>query len=148
VTAQLLTYLAGKCQLLVCDNFEHLLAGASLITGILQAAPQVKVVVTSRATLNVTGETVFTLVGLQTTWQSQGEASRVSGVQLFLDAARRVRPGFVLEPGDLGPLETILRLTGGLPLGILLAAAWAGQRAIGLAPLSGRWRCGRGPPVR
>ena len=125
VKAQLLTYLAGKCQLLLFDNFEHLLAGASLITGILQAAPQVKVVVTSRATLNVTGETVFTLAGLQTTWQSPGEASRVSGVQLFLDAARRVRPGFVLEPRDLGPLETILRLTGGLPLGILLAAAWA-----------------------
>ncbi len=124
VKAQLLTYLAGKCQLLVFDNFEHLLAGAPLVTGILQAAPQVRVVVTSRAKLNVTGETVFTLAGLQTTWESPGEALQVSGVQLFIDAARRVRPGFVLEPGDLGPLATILRLTGGLPLGILLAAAW------------------------
>jgi len=38
VKAQLLTYLAGKCQLLVFDNFEHLLAGAPLVTGILQAA--------------------------------------------------------------------------------------------------------------
>jgi predicted ATPase/class 3 adenylate cyclase len=125
VQAQLLTYLAGKCQLLVFDNFEHLLAGASIITGILQAAPQVTVVVTSRAKLNVTGETVFTLAGLQTTWESPAEALQVSGVQLFIDAARRVRPGFVLEPGDLDPLAKILRLTGGLPLGILLAAAWA-----------------------
>ena len=58
VKAQLLTYLASKCQLLVFDNFEHLLAGAPLVTGILQAAPQVTVVVTSRAKLNVTGETV------------------------------------------------------------------------------------------
>ncbi len=125
VKAQLLTYLASKRQLLVFDNFEHLLAGASLITGILQAAPQVQVVVTSRAKLNVTGETVLTLVGLETTWESPGEALQVSGVQLFIDAARRVRPGFVLEPGDLDPLAKILRLTGGLPLGILLAAAWA-----------------------
>ena len=125
VKAQLLTYLASKCQLLVFDNFEHLLAGASLITGILQAAPQVKVVVTSRAKLNVTCETVFTLAGLETTWESPGEALQVSGIQLFIDAARRVRSGFVLEPGDLDPLATILRLTGGLPLGILLAAAWA-----------------------
>jgi predicted ATPase len=125
VKAQLLTYLASKCQLLVFDNFEHLLAGASLITGILQAAPQVKVVVTSRAKLNVTGETVFTLAGLETTWESPGEALQVSGVQLFIDTARGVRPGFVLEPGDLDPLAKILRLTGGLPLGILLAAAWA-----------------------
>ena len=91
VKAQLLTYLASKCQLLVFDNFEHLLAGAPLVTGILQAAPQVTVVVTSRAKLNVTGETVFTLAGLQTTWESAGEALQASGVgvQLFIDAARR-----------------------------------------------------------
>jgi predicted ATPase/class 3 adenylate cyclase len=128
--AQLLTYLTSKCQLLVFDNFEHLLAGASIVTGILQAAPQVKVVVTSRAKLNVTGETVFTLAGLETTWESPAEAFQVSGVQLFIDAARRVRPGFVLEPGDLDPLAKILRLTGGLPLGILLAAAWVDMLAV------------------
>jgi len=131
VKAQLLTYLTSKRQLLVFDNFEHLLGGASVITGILQAAPQVKVVVTSRAKLNVTGETVFTLAGLETTWESPAEAFQASGVQLFIDAARRVRPGFVLEPGDLDPLAKILRLTGGLPLGILLAAAWVDILAVG-----------------
>ena len=131
VKAQLLTYLTSKRQLLVFDNFEHLLGGASVITGILHAAPQVKVVVTSRAKLNVTGETVFTLAGLETTWESPAEAFQVSGVQLFIDAARRVRPGFVLEPGDLDPLAKILRLTGGLPLGILLAAAWVDMLAVG-----------------
>jgi class 3 adenylate cyclase/tetratricopeptide (TPR) repeat protein len=46
------------------------------------------------------------------------------GVQLFIDAARRVRPRFVLEPSDLDSLARILQLTAGLPLGILLAAAW------------------------
>src|SRR2546429_1620861 len=131
VKAQLLTYLTSKRQLLVFDNFEHLLGGASVITGILQAAPQVKVVVTSRAQLNVTGETVFTLASLETTWESPAEAFQVSGVQLFIDAARRVRPGFVLAPGDLDPLAKILRLTGGLPLRVLLAAAWVGKLAVG-----------------
>jgi predicted ATPase len=124
VKAQLLTYVTNKRQLLVFDNFEHLLAGASIITGILQAAPQIRVMITSRAKLNVTSETVFTLAGLETTWDSPAEAFQVSGVQLFLDAARRVRPRFVLQPSDLDPLAKILRLTGGLPLGILLAAAW------------------------
>jgi predicted ATPase/class 3 adenylate cyclase len=124
VKTQLLAYVTNKCQLLVFDNFEHLLAGASIITAILQAAPQVRVIITSRAKLNVTGETVFTLAGLETTWDSPTEAFQVSGVQLFIDAAQRVRPRFVLEPGDLDPLAKILRLTGGLPLGILLAAAW------------------------
>ena len=127
---QLLAYLTNKHQLLIFDNFEHLLAGASIITAILQAARQVKVVVTSRAKLNVTGETVFTLAGLQTSWESPTEAFEVSGVQLFVDAARRVRPGFVLEPSDLDPLAKILRLTGGLPLGILLAAAWVDTLAV------------------
>ena len=124
VKTQLLAYVTNKCQLLVFDNFEHLLGGASIITGILQAAPQVRVMITSRAKLNVTGETVFTLAGLETTWDSPTEAFQVSGVQLFIDAARRVRPRFVLEPSDLDSLAKILHLTAGLPLGILLAAAW------------------------
>jgi predicted ATPase/class 3 adenylate cyclase len=124
VKRQLLTYLTNKCQLLVFDNFEHLIDGASIVTRILQAAPQVKVLVTSRAKLNVTGETVFTLAGLETTWASPGEAFLTSGVHLFIDAAKRVRPRFVLEPEDLVPVGEILRLIGGLPLGILLAAAW------------------------
>lgn len=124
VKTQLLTYLTNKCQLLVFDNFEHLIDGASIVTGILQTAPQVKVLVTSRAKLNVTGETVFTLTGLETTWASPDEALQTSGVHLFVDAARRARPGFTLAPEDLDPVAEILRLTGGLPLGILLAAAW------------------------
>lgn len=122
--SQLLTYLTNKDQLLLFDNFEHLIDGASIITGILQTAPQVKVLVTSRAKLNLSGETVLTLAGLETTWGSPDEAFQASGAQLFIDAAKRVRPGFVLEPTDLDPLAEILRLTSGLPLGILLAAAW------------------------
>jgi predicted ATPase/class 3 adenylate cyclase len=124
VKTQLLTYLRNKCQLLVFDNFERLIDAASIVTEILRAAPDVKVVVTSRTKLNVTGETVLTLEGLETTWSSPDEALQTSGVQLFLDAAQRVRPGFALEAGDLDPLAEILRLIGGLPLGILLAAAW------------------------
>jgi predicted ATPase/class 3 adenylate cyclase len=124
VKTQLMTYLSTKCQLLVFDNFEHVIEGASIVTGILQAAAQVKVLVTSRARLNVTGETVLTLAGLETTWASQDKAFQTSGVHLFIDTANRVRPGFVLEPEDLDPVAEILRLTGGLPLGILLAAAW------------------------
>jgi predicted ATPase/class 3 adenylate cyclase len=121
---QLLTYLTNKCQLLVFDNFEHVMDGASIVSEILEAAPQVKVLVTSRSRLNVTGETVSTLAGLDTTWDSPDEAFQTSGVHLFIDAARRAHPGFTLTRQDLDSLSTILGLTGGLPLGILLAAAW------------------------
>jgi predicted ATPase len=78
VKAQLLTYMTNKCQLLVFDNFEHLLAGASIITGILQAAPQVRVMITSRAKLNVTSETVVTLAGLETTWDRRLRRSKLA----------------------------------------------------------------------
>ena len=121
---QLLQYLANKAQLLVFDNFEHLTEGARAISEILQAAPRVAVIATSRSKLNLSGETVLTLGGLDTGWSDKETALATSGVSLFVDAAKRVKPGFVLEDEDLDPLAEILRLTGGMPLGILLAAAW------------------------
>jgi len=122
--SQLLKYLANKRQLLVFDHFEHLTEGAPTISEILKAAPGIAVVATSRAKLNLTGETVLTLGGLDTGWSTPETALATSGVNLFVDAARRAKPDFVLEEEDLEPLSEILRLTGGMPLGILLAAAW------------------------
>ena len=121
---QLLTYLASKRQLLLFDNFEHVRAGAPIVLAILRAAPRVSVVATSRETLNVTGETVITLAGLESTWDGTDEALQTSGVRLFIDAANRARPGFALGADDLDPLAGIIQSTGGMPLGIVLAAAW------------------------
>ncbi|MGB8360033.1 MAG: AAA family ATPase [Acidimicrobiia bacterium] len=127
---QLLEYLGPRSQLLVFDNFEHLSDGAQIVSEILRAAPQVKVIATSRAKLNLTGEAVMPLVGLGTDWDTPEAALRTSGVRLFLDAAHRSNPGLTLETGDLEPLAEILRLTGGMPLGILLAAAWVDMLSI------------------
>jgi len=128
--SQLLTYLASKEQLLVFDNFEHLVEGAPLVSAILKAAPQVSVVATSRATLKVTGETVLVLEGLDSVWESEQAALQSSGVDLFIDAAKRAKPGFALKSDDLDPLAGILRLTDGMPLGIILAAAWVAMLSI------------------
>ncbi len=121
---QLLGYLAAKQQLLVFDNLEHLEGGAVIVSEILKAAPQVKVIATTRAKLQVTGETVLTLSGLETSWDSPEDALRASGVRLFIDAARRADPSFGLADDDLEPVARILRSVDGMPLGILLAAAW------------------------
>jgi predicted ATPase/class 3 adenylate cyclase len=121
---QLLGYLAPRRQLLVFDNFEHLSDGARIVSEILQAAPQMKVIATSRSKLNLTGEMVVPLVGLSAHWDTPETALQTSGVRLFLDAAHRFNPGLELRAEDLEPLAEILRLTGGMPLGILLAAAW------------------------
>jgi len=81
-------------------------------------------IATTRAKLNITGEVVLTLAGLETNWATAEEALQTSGVRLFLDAAKRSKPAFALEREDLDPLAEILQTTGGMPLGILLAAAW------------------------
>ncbi|MEX1093173.1 MAG: adenylate/guanylate cyclase domain-containing protein, partial [Acidimicrobiia bacterium] len=65
---QLASYLARKHQLLVLDNFEHVVSGANLVTDILTSAPEVTIVVTSRTKLNLKGETVQALPGLDTEW--------------------------------------------------------------------------------
>lgn len=122
--SQLLAYLANKRLLLVVDNTEHVIEGAPLVSGILRAAPQVTVIVTTRAKLNVTAETVLTLGGLETDWASPDTALETSGVRLFIDAARRVTTTFSLKVEDLEALAEILATTGGMPLAIILAAAW------------------------
>lgn len=122
---QLLQYLANKRQLLVMDNFEHLTAGADLVVDILQAAPSVDVLATSRIKLSVSGETVLQLPGLDGEWETPQEAFDASSVQLFVNTARRLDPAFTLEDGDLDALREIVLLVQGMPLGIILAAAWA-----------------------
>ena len=112
---QLLAHLANERLLLIFDNFEHVADGANIVSDILTAAPDVKVIATSRTKLNVTGENVLSLSGLD---------PNQDGVHLFLDAATRADSGFLLDPDDRDQLERILQLVEGMPLGILLAAAW------------------------
>ena len=112
---QLLAHLANERLLLVFDNFEHVADGAPIVSEILTAAPDVTVIATSRTKLNVTGESVLSISGLD---------AHDDGVHLFIDGATRADAAFTLDPGDGDSLERILQLVEGMPLGILLAAAW------------------------
>jgi predicted ATPase/predicted Ser/Thr protein kinase len=142
---QLLDYLRQKAMLLIMDNFEHLLAapesdgrdGAGLVSDVLQTAPDVKILSTSRARLNVLGEHLFRLAGMdfpkplpaaeaetpEDAADLEGRAD-YSAVKLFLQSARRVKPGFELAADDLKYVTRICQLVQGMPLGIVLAAAW------------------------
>jgi predicted ATPase/Tfp pilus assembly protein PilF len=121
---QLLNYLREKALLLVMDNFEHLVAGAGLLAEILENAPRVKVLVSSRERLNLHGEWVYPLGGMQVPAEAAELIEDYSAVQLFLQSARRVQPGFSLAPEDRAHLTHICRLVEGVPLGIELAASW------------------------
>jgi predicted ATPase len=119
-----LSLLSEKHLLLVMDNFEHLLDGAGLITDILNTAPAVKILVTSREALNLQEEWVRTLTGVS--YPTDGSLDRLEdycAVQLFLDRARRMRGHFSIE-ADPANIARICALTEGMPLALELAAGW------------------------
>ena len=131
---QLTSYLHGKHMLLVLDNLEHLLEGVDMIADILQAAPRVSVLTTSRERLGLSGEWVLDIHGLgvptPTAQSPDGSTDlppawdRASAVVLFLQAARRANPQFVPGAADYGAIVRICEMVEGIPLGIELAAAW------------------------
>jgi predicted ATPase/DNA-binding CsgD family transcriptional regulator len=124
-TQQLINFLRDRAMLLVLDNFEHLLVGAPLVADLVQAAPGVRVLATSRERLNLHAEIVYTLAGLDfPTWETPDDALGYDAVILFVQSAFRIRPDFVLQAEGLDLLARICRLTGGMPLGIELAAGW------------------------
>lgn len=122
---QLLDYLREKSMLLVLDNFEHVIDAATLVADILNAAPDIKIIVTSRERLNLRGETIFTIGGMEfPEWETPENVMDYSGVKLFLQSARRIQPDFELAQDDVSYLARICRLVMGMPLGIELAAGW------------------------
>jgi tetratricopeptide (TPR) repeat protein len=111
--------------LILLDNFEHLLEGASLAAEVVQAAPGVRIIVTSREPLRLLDEQLFTVHGLDfPEWETPEDALEYDAARLFLSSARRSRSEFDLGQGDLQPMTRICRLVQGMPLGIVLAAGW------------------------
>jgi predicted ATPase/DNA-binding SARP family transcriptional activator len=124
--AQLSLDLRDKTVLLLLDNFEHLLDGADLITDLLQDAPSIKFLVTSRERLNLQGEWLYEVQGLPIPDNHQDPLHEEnSAVALFVQSARRVRSGFALTSAERPSVVQICQLVEGMPLGIELAAAWA-----------------------
>lgn len=122
---QLVSFLDEKSILLVLDNYEHLIDGATLPTELLKQARNLNILVTSRQRLNQIGETVYDLLGMSfSDWQSPESALEHGAGQLFLQSAKRVRPDFELTHDDLSAVTKICRIVQGMPLGIILAASW------------------------
>jgi predicted ATPase len=124
---QLTGYLRDKKMLLVLDGFEQALPETEVASQVLRMAPEVKLLVTSRARLNLEAEQILLLEGLSFPAQvAEADPAEYSAVQLFIEAARRSAPDFALTELNQQALTEICRLTEGLPLGILLAASWIG----------------------
>jgi predicted ATPase/DNA-binding SARP family transcriptional activator len=142
-TAQLVRTLRDKELLLVLDNFEQLLPGGeatALLLILLESAPRLGLLVTSRERLGLHAECLLDLAGLALPPEPQhpaagpaavGAASlspdellTSSAVQLFVERARQASPTFTWSAETAPGVVQICRLVAGLPLAIVLAAAW------------------------
>ncbi len=118
---QLLDYLSERSTLLVLDNFEHLVEASAFLSDVVERAPQVELLATSRERLNVQSEWVFDVEGLGLAENGNGSAS---AVRLFVERAKQVAPGFALDEAGYSQALRLCRLVDGMPLGIELAASW------------------------
>jgi predicted ATPase/transcriptional regulator with XRE-family HTH domain len=125
--SQLFSYLKEKEVLLLTDNLEHLLSGPGIevLSELLTNAPKVKLLATSRETLELQGEWVFEVHGLPIPHREwSGITVQDTSVELFLQRARRAYVGFSPTQEDYPAIVYICQLVDGMPLGIELAAAW------------------------
>jgi predicted ATPase/class 3 adenylate cyclase len=133
-TEALATYLSPRRLLLVLDNCEHVLDGASrLAEAVLAHAPDVTVLATSREALGVDGEAVYRVGTLPLPEEGAGaQGARTSAaVQLFIDRSGSVTAPFELGEGNVDAVVSICRHLDGIPLAIELAGARARSMPVG-----------------
>ncbi len=120
-------YLADKRLLLVLDNFEQLVSAAPLVSEILGAAPQIKILVSSRVALNLYGEREFPVPPLDLPAAASERAPEKlaanESVRLFVERASAIQPKFRLTEENAPIIAEICRRLDGLPLALELAAA-------------------------
>lgn len=124
---QLFHYLKEKQVLLLIDNLEHLLAGpgVEVLAELVANAPQVKLLATSRQSLELHDEWVFEVQGLPVPDRVDSKDSvQATAVELFVQRARRAQVGFSPTSADYLSIIRICQRVDGMPLAVELAAAW------------------------
>ena len=118
--------IGGRRVLLVIDNFEQVLPAADTLEQLLNDCPNLKLIVTSRESLNIAWEREFPVLPLTVPDPAKSARDAFLGcdaVQLFLDRVRAVRPDFQASPDSASALAEICHRLDGLPLAIELAAS-------------------------
>jgi predicted ATPase/DNA-binding CsgD family transcriptional regulator len=122
------SFLWSRRLLLLLDNFEHLLPAARLVADLVAECPLLKVLVTSRAGLRISGEREFTITPLELPAAESSEDHRAiatsPAVELFVQRAQASRPDFHLTPANARAVAQICASVDALPLAIELAAVW------------------------
>jgi predicted ATPase/class 3 adenylate cyclase len=121
-------YARNKKMLLILDNCEHVLeVCASLVSDLLHAAPNIKILTTSRVSLNVEGEVIYSVHPLALPDPEQNlplpTLTQYEAVRLFIERAVSVRPSFSVTNDNAPAVAQICQRLDGIPLAIELAAA-------------------------
>ena len=123
----LVSQLRDRQLLIVLDNFEHLLAGAPVVTRLLQETSAVRILVSSRSSLRVSGERECPVPPLAVPEEEDRPTAALlaacESVRLFAERAAAAVPGFTLDDENAPAVAAIARRLDGLPLAIELAAA-------------------------
>lgn len=124
---ELVDSLRERRLLLVLDNLEQVADAAGVVARLLSRCPGLTVLATSREPLHIRAERLYPVPPLDLPPPGRGVAAQRIGlseaVQLFVDRARAVRPGFTLTDDNAPAIADICRRLDGLPLAIELAAA-------------------------
>ncbi|HEV2239225.1 MAG TPA: NB-ARC domain-containing protein [Ktedonobacterales bacterium] len=120
-------YLRERELLLVLDNFEQVVAAAPEVAALLEAAPRVKLLVTSRVALRLRDEQEYPLAPLALPdvqhLPSPDRLTQYAAVALFIERAGKARPAFAVTAANAPAIAEICTRLDGLPLAIELAAA-------------------------
>lgn len=117
----LLAWLRDRQLLLVLDNCEQVIEGAAEVcSAIVQSAPNVTILATSRTPVRIRGERQIALEPLLV----PDDPYASPAVTLFAQRALDVRASFALDRDNAAAVREICRLVDGLPLAVELAAAW------------------------
>jgi predicted ATPase/class 3 adenylate cyclase len=122
----LVHWLSNRELLLVLDNFEQVVDAAEVVDRLLRAAPGLRVLVTSRRPLRLSGEQEYQVGPLplpEPEVADLGALTASPAVRLFAARAAAVLPHFALTDDNMSVVAEIARRVDGLPLAIELAAS-------------------------
>ncbi len=112
--------------LLVLDNCEQVVAAcAEVAAAVLRAAPQVRLIASSREALRVPGEQAYPILPLPVPPRDAtlAQLAGLTAVQLFVERARQHKPAFVLDEHEAPAVAALVARLEGIPLALELAAA-------------------------